>query len=113
MFGEYTAKTLGVEVGWLRILLFAVTVILAAAAVYSCGLLCLAGMILPYYVRFVTGYNYKYMIPTSILASASFFILLDIFSRIIFPTELPIGIIMIVLCGPLYIYALQRRRLGL
>ena len=113
MFGEYTARTLGVEVGWLRILLFGVTGILAAAAVYACGILCLAGMILPYYVRLVTGYNYKYMIPASILASASFFILIDIFSRIIFPAELPVGIIMIVLCGPLYIYALQRRRLGL
>jgi iron complex transport system permease protein len=113
LFGGYTAKTLGVEVGWIRIFLFAVTLILSAAAVYACGLLSLAGLIIPYYVRLVTGYNYKYMIPASILTSASVVILIDIFSRIIFPAELPLGIVMVVLCGPLYIYALQRRRLGL
>jgi iron complex transport system permease protein len=113
LFGEYTAKTLGVEVKWIRIFLFAVTLVISAAAVYSCGLLCLTGLIFPYFVRLATGVNYKYMIPVSILTSASIVILIDIFSRIIFPTELPIGIMMVVLSGLFYIYALQRRRLGL
>jgi ABC-type Fe3+-siderophore transport system permease subunit len=113
LFGGYTAKTLGVEVGWIRIFLFAVAFIISAAAVYACGLLCLTALILPYYVRLVTGYNYKYMIPASILASASLVILVDIFSRIIFPSEIPLGIVMTVLSGPLFIYAMQRRRLGL
>ncbi len=113
LFGGYTAKTLGVEVRWIRVFLFIVTLILSAAAVYACGLLCLAGLIIPYYVRLVTGFNYKYMIPASILTSASLVILIDIFSRIIFPTEVPLGIVMMVLSGPLFIYAMQRRRLGL
>jgi iron complex transport system permease protein len=113
LFGEYTAKTLGVEVRRIRVLLFFVALILSAAAAYFCGLLCLTGLIFPYFVRLVTGVNYKYLIPVSILTSASLVILVDIFSRIIFPTELPLGIIMVVLSGPLFIYALQRRRLGL
>jgi ABC-type Fe3+-siderophore transport system permease subunit len=113
LFGEYTAKTLGVEVGRIRVFLFFVAVILSAAAAYFCGLLCLTGLIFPYFVRLVTGVNYKYLIPVSILTSASLVILVDIFSRIIFPTELPLGIIMVILSGPLFIYALQRRRLGL
>ncbi len=113
LFGEYTAKTLGVEVRRIRTFLFFVAMIISAAAAYFCGLLSLAGLIFPYFVRLVTGVNYKYLIPISILTSASLVILADIFSRIVFPTELPLGIIMAVLCGPLFIYALQRRRLGL
>ncbi len=112
-FGEYTAKTLGVEVEWTKRLLFVVTLIISAAAVYFCGLLCLVGLIFPFFVRLVTGVNYKYLIPASILTCASIVILIDIFSRIVFPTELPLGIIMVVLSGPLFIYAQQRRRLGL
>ena len=113
MFGEYTAKTLGVEVKWIRMFLFAVTIIISAAAVYSCGLLCLTGLIFPYFVRLAAGVNYKYMIPVSILTSASIVILIDIFSRIIFPTEFPLGIMMVVLSAPFFVNALHRRRLGL
>ena len=113
LFGEYTAKTLGVEVSWIRIFLFAIAAGISLVAVYSCGLLCLAALILPYFVRLASGVNYKYLIPVSILSSASLIILLDIFSRIIFPAELPLGIIVVALSGPFYIYALQRRRLGL
>jgi len=113
LFGEYTAKTLGVEVRWLRVLLLLVALILSALTVYSCGLLCLTALVLPYFVRLATGVNYKYLVPVSIMTSASLVILVDIFSRIVFPAELPIGIIMVIVCCPLYIYALQRRRLGL
>ena len=113
LFGEYTAKTLGVEVWRTRSFLMIMALILCAAAAYSGGLMCLAGLILPYFVRLAVGVNHKYLIPVSILASASLMILIDIFSRIVFPAELPLGIIMAVLCGPLYIFALQRRRLGL
>ncbi len=113
LFGEYTAKTLGVEVRRTRAFLFFVAAIISAAAAYFCGLLSLTALILPYFVRLMTGVNYKYLIPVSILTSASLVILVDIFSRIVFPAELPLGIIMTVLCCPLYIYALQRRRLGL
>lgn len=112
-FGEYTAKTLGVEVGWTKGFLLVITLIISAAAVYTCGILCLAGLIFPFFVRFVTGVNYKYLIPASILTCASLLILIDIFSRIVFPTELPLGIAMVVLSGPFFIYAQQRRRLGL
>lgn len=113
LFGEYTAKTLGVEVGLTKIFLSVVALIISTVAIYACGLLCLGGMIIPYFVRLATGVNYKYLIPVSILTSASLIILIDIFSRIVFPAELPIGIIMVILSGPFYIYALQRRRSGL
>ena len=113
LFGEYTAKTLGVEVTRIRVFLFAIASVISLIAVYSCGLLCLAVLILPYFVRLATGVNYKYLIPVSILSSASLIILLDIFSRIVFPAELPLGIIAVAVSGPFYIYALQRRRLGL
>jgi len=113
LFGEYTAKTLGVEVSRIKIFLFAIAVAISLVAVYSCGLLCLAVLILPYFVRLVTGVNYKYLIPVSILSSAALIIFLDIFSRIVFPAELPLGVIAVAFSGPFYVYALQRRRLGL
>lgn len=113
LFGEYTAKTLGVEVRWTRLFLFLIGLLLLIMATLTCGISCAALFILPYYVRLVTGVNYKFLIPVSIMSSISLVILLDIFSRIIFPSELPVGIVILLLSGPFYLYALQRRRLGL
>ena len=112
-FGEYTAKTLGVEVGEVRLFLFLITMVISAVAAYTCGIMCLAGLIFPYFIRLVAGVNYKYLIPISILATASLVILVDIFSRIIFPTEFPLGIMMVALSAPFFVNALHRRRLGL
>jgi len=113
LFGEYTAKTLGIEVQRTRAILFAFALILSVALVYFCGMLCLTGLIIPYFVRLIAGVNFKYLIPVSMLTGAAVILFLDIFSRIIFPSELPIGIIIMIVLGPLYIYALRRRRLGL
>ena len=112
-FGEYTAKTLGVEVREVKLFLLLVTILISAAAAYTCGIMCLVGLIFPYFIRLVAGVNYKYLIPVSMLATASLVILIDIFSRIIFPTEFPLGIIMAVLSVPFFVNALHRRRLGL
>ena len=112
-FGEYTAKTLGVETEEVRFFLFLITIVISAVAVYTCGVMCLAGLIFPYFIRLVAGVNYKYLIPVSILATASLMILVDIFSRIIFPAEFPLGIMMVALSVPFFVNALHRRRLGL
>jgi iron complex transport system permease protein len=112
-FGEYTAKTLGVETEEVRFFLFLITIVISAVAVYACGIMCLAGLIFPYFIRLVAGVNYKYLIPVSILATASLMIFVDIFSRIIFPTEFPLGIMMVALSVPFFVNALHRRRLGL
>ncbi len=112
-FGVYTARTLGIEVSKVRAFLLIITVLISVAAAYTCGLMCLAGLIFPYFIRLVAGVNYKYMIPVSMLATASLVILMDIFSRIIFTTEFPLGIMMVALSLPFFVNALHRRRLGL
>jgi iron complex transport system permease protein len=113
VFGEYTAKTLGVSVETVRAMLLLVAAILCGAAFTVCGLAGLIWMILPYFIKLVAGHNYKYLVPSSMLAGAAVFVLFDIFSRIIFPAVIPIGILLSAAGGPLYLFALYRRRLGL
>lgn len=112
LFGEYTAKTLGVELPAVKIFLLAISVALALTAAWVAGIFSLALLIIPYYVRSYSGENHKYFIPASILAGAEVLVLCDILSRVIFPGGLPAGSVAMIIGGSLYLYALQKRRLG-
>jgi iron complex transport system permease protein len=112
VFGEYTAKTLGIDYGPTRVFLLSIAGLLAMVALPVCGIPGLVALITPYFIRMSAGYNYKYLIPVSMLAGIAAMLFIDVLSRIIFPSEVPLGIIISLLFCPLYVYALYRRRLG-
>lgn len=114
LHGEYTAKTLGIDVQRVRAFLILIALILSCATVFSCGIFSLVvGLLIPYFVRLLAGENYKYLIPTSMLTGAALMLILDIFTRIIFPVELPLGVVVAVAGSIFYVFALRRRRFGL
>ncbi len=113
VFGEYTAKTLGISVESVRTLLVLIAVVLLAVALPVIGVPGLVWLVLPYYVRMLAGFNYKYLAPATILAGVAAVIFCDIFSRVLFPVTIPLGIIMSAFGAPLHLYAIYRRRLGL
>ncbi len=112
LFGEYTAKTLGIETKQAIPLLTGLAAVLSLVGAFACGVAGLSAMALPYLIRAYSGENNKYLIPSSILGGASLVIFCDIISRIIAPAEVPLGITLVLICGPIYIFALQRRRQG-
>lgn len=113
VFGEYTAKTIGIEVAWVRALLTAIAILLSLASMTVCGLSGLVWLLIPFFVKFAAGTNYKYLIPVSMLGGVAVFVLVDIFSRLVFPAELPLGIILSLVGCPLFLYAVHRRKVGL
>lgn len=109
--GSKTAKSLGMNVTWIRFLLILVAAILAGAAVSFSGLLGFVGLIVPHAIRFLAGNNHIMLIPTSAFGGAAFVILCDLASRMLFaPYELPVGILLSLIGGPFFIYLVIRSR---
>jgi len=107
--GEEMAQTLGVNVKLNRFLLIICSSMLAGAAVSFCGLLGFVGLIVPHIVRKYTGNNHKLLIPCSALMGASFVIICDLISRVLFvPYEIPVGIVMSFIGGPFFIILLLK-----
>jgi iron complex transport system permease protein len=77
----------------LRILLILAS-ILSALTVILGGIIPFVGLMVPHIVRFFTGHDNETLIPLSAVTGAAFLILSDAVSRsLIFPYEIPIGII--------------------
>lgn len=111
-FGDEEARAMGVRTGLLRFFLVCCATLVTAAGVAIGGVISLVGLIVPHMARFVVGPNYRYLIPASIVMGAAFLLAVDDLTRILFLSEIPIGIVTSILGAPLFLYLLLRSRKG-
>jgi iron complex transport system permease protein len=111
--GDEYAHQLGVHVEGARIAIILVASMLTAIAVSLGGLIGFAGLIVPHMVRMLAGANHVRLLPITVISGAIFLILADTLARIVFaPSEMPVGIIMVVLGGPFFLYLLRKHKRG-
>ena len=107
--GYDTAKSLGVNTRRLMLVSMAVCSLSAAASVAFVGIIGFVGLIAPHVVRFVTGNDYRYLIPGSAAAGSVLLLLADILAKItVPPVILPIGALMSFIGGPVFLILLFR-----
>ncbi|UHA74486.1 FecCD family ABC transporter permease [Paenibacillus sp. 481] len=106
---DKTARSLGVHVTRVRLLISAVAVLLAAVATAIGGLIAFVGLLIPHIARLLVGTDHKVLIPFSALSGALLLLLADTLGRtILAPNEIPASIIMTVIGGPFLIFMLRK-----
>ena len=111
--GDDTASSLGMPVKRMRTVFLVLAAMLAGAAVSFTGLLGFVGLIVPHAVRRIAGSDNRYLLPLCALAGGAFVTLCDVASRALFaPYELPVGIVMSVIGGPVFLILLLNRKGG-
>jgi len=111
LLGEETARHLGVETERLKKILLVGASLLVAAAVSTSGIIGFVGLVVPHFIRLVTGPDHRFLLPASAVLGATLLIGTDTLARtIIAPTELPVGIITALVGAPLFIYLLKKRK---
>ena len=109
MLGERDAFDFGVEVGKIRIIVFATASALVGTAVASSGSVGYVGLIVPHLVRLTVGSDNRLVVPFSAIFGAGFVVLADTVARTaIAPRELPVGAITALIGAPLFIYLLRK-----
>ena len=107
--GEDTAHSLGMNVKHTRLALLLLAGTLAGCAVSFAGLLGFIGLVIPHIVRRFTGDRHRPLTVTSALFGATFVLICDTVSRILFaPYELPVGIILSLVGCPFFIAIILR-----
>ncbi len=110
MSGEDEAKSLGVNVPFVRKILLACTSVMVAMAVSVSGIIGFVGLIVPHTVRLAFGTSHKILLPTSALCGGIFMVVADTFARSIMPpVEIPVGAITAVVGAPYFIYLLSSK----
>lgn len=108
--GETVAKGLGQNTAWIKALGALSVVLLVGGSVSIAGPIGFVGLIVPHFVRFLVGVDYRWIFPYAAILGAAVLLIADIFARLIIrPIELPVGLITPLLGAPFFIYLIRTR----
>jgi iron complex transport system permease protein len=110
--GDEEARSLGVPVEWVRFLLIFLATFMSAMTVVLAGMIGWVGLIIPHVSRMLVGPNNKILIPASALIGATYLIVVDDVSRMVFNVEIPIGISTSLIGIPFFAVILRKARRG-
>lgn len=114
MLGEAEAFHLGINVNRAKFLIVTLTALAVGASVAVAGMIGFVGIVVPHFVRLITGPDNRVVLPASAIVGACILILADIIARVVVqPAELPIGIVMALIGAPVFLHLILRRRFAL
>lgn len=108
--GDETARTLGVNVRSLKLVLIVISTILTSVAVSLVGIIAWVGILMPHLTRMILGADHRYLIPGSALMAASFLIICDTLARTLTTGEIPITILTSIIGAPILIALIRRKK---
>ena len=112
--GENTARTLGLPLDQLRLLLIGVLALATGFAVAQTGLIAFVGLAAPHLVRHFSGGRQRTQILLSTISGGILLLGSDLLARTIFaPLEIPVGIVTAVLGGSYLLLLLRRGQIGI
>lgn len=110
--GEREAASLGVDVRLMSVLVIGGATLCTASAVCISGTIGWVGLVIPHVCRMLVGSENAKLIPASISLGAGFLVLIDLVSRSLSGSEIPIGILCALIGTPFFIYLLKTRKGG-
>lgn len=93
-----------------NIILIILSAILAEMSVLTVGILSFVGIIAPQITKMIVGVDYRYAFFVNILIGSSFILFSDFIARtIIYPMQIPLGIVIAFICSPIFVYFLIKK----
>lgn len=105
---EDEARSLGINLKLIRVLVVAAASMTTAAVVSTCGVIGWVGLLIPHISRMLFGNDNRYVVPSSILSGALFMLLVDTLARCVTAAEIPVSIVTAVIGAPVFILLLRR-----
>ncbi|MFV0350723.1 MAG: FecCD family ABC transporter permease [Oscillospiraceae bacterium] len=103
------ARTMGVNVQAVRVVVIVCATLVTAASVSVSGLIGWVGLVIPHFARRIVGNNYRALMPASMLCGAIFLLVVDNVSRNALAIEIPIGILTSFIGAPFFLWLITRR----
>lgn len=111
LIGESEARHMGIEVEPLKRELVLLVAMGVGVAVSAAGVIGFIGLVVPHFVRMLTGPNHSSLLPLAAIGGALLLLIADMGARLLLaPAELPVGILTAVLGAPFFILLLLQQR---
>ncbi|HTV78258.1 MAG TPA: iron ABC transporter permease [Steroidobacteraceae bacterium] len=110
--GDLRARSVGLEVGVWRGLVYGIAALLTAIAVVSAGTIGFVGLITPHFARLLfRTHDHRIIAPAAAVLGGTLLALADLIARTVAaPRQLPVGAVMAVAGTPLFLLLLRQAR---
>lgn len=105
---EDEARSMGVNIRVLRLLVIVASSLITASVVSMCGLVGWVGLLVPHIARMLMGSNNNSVIPLSLSLGAIFMLIIDTAARSATAAEIPISILTAIIGAPFFIGLLRK-----
>lgn len=111
--GDDVARAVGQRIGRSRARGALAVTLLTGAAVAAAGPIGFVGLVVPHVARIITGPDYRWILPYSMVLAPTLLLASDVVGRIVVrPGELQVGIVTALVGAPFFIAQVRRRRLA-
>ena len=111
--GDDVARSLGQRVGFARLFSAVAVVLLVGAATAAAGPIAFVGLTVPHVARAITGPDYRWVLPCSMVLAPILLLSADVVGRVIArPGEVQVGIITALIGSPFFVILVRRRKLA-
>lgn len=105
---EEEVRSLGINVGRLRLAVIVVSTLITAASVSLCGIIGWIGLVIPHIGRLLVGNDHRALLPASALLGGTYLLLIDGVARTMTAAEIPLSILTAIIGAPFFMYMLRR-----
>ncbi|WP_372630970.1 FecCD family ABC transporter permease [Cohnella sp.] len=106
---DEVATGLGQKLAQIKAVMFVLIVLLTGASVALVGNMAFVGLMIPHIVRRFVGTDYRYILPFSVFAGASFMLIADTIGRTLHsPYETPVAAVVAMLGLPFFLFVVRK-----
>jgi len=110
--GDEEARSLGINVKFVRFVIILIATFISAFTVVLAGMIGWVGLVIPHIARLLFGSNNIIIVPITALLGGIYLLIIDNISRTLFSVEIPIGILTSLIGIPFFAYALKNVKKG-
>lgn len=109
--GEARAKSMGIDLNFLRFKTLVLVSIMTATAISFVGVIGFIGLVSPHIARMLVGEDQRFFLPSAMFVGAAFLSLASVLSKVIIPGALfPVGIITSLIGVPFFFWIIFSRK---
>ncbi|MEA4891161.1 MAG: iron ABC transporter permease [Peptococcaceae bacterium] len=105
---EEEARSLGVNVGRLRLAVILVSTLMTAVSVSLCGIIGWIGLVIPHVGRLFIGNDHRALMPACAFLGGTYLLLIDGLARTMTAAEIPLSILTAIIGAPFFAYMLRK-----
>ncbi|WP_071058233.1 iron ABC transporter permease [Pelistega sp. MC2] len=109
--GEERAKSLGINLQWLRFKTLVFVALMTATAISFVGVIGFIGLVAPHVARMLLGEDQRFFLSGAMIAGAAFLSIASVLSKVIIPGALfPVGIVTSFVGVPFFFWIILTKR---